>query len=308
MRGGSSSRVARATRVACLAWLCLSPVCCQGKRGTSPRLSPSEFESLAIYDLNALREPVLQASRLAAVPHVQLGPKRTRRLLADFEYHRGNPPWKASGYLAVARTADGREFRLIISVYGAFFAVQGQRGFYDLQGSSWAEYEWDLRLALLRVFIPARMRAEAQQDASLIPVEKGGKYGYVDRSGAVAVEPRFDDVMPFSEGLAAVRVGGPDEGKWGYIDASGGFVIEPRFAGASFFSEGLAAVTVDDFFDGNQGYINRQGAIVVEPRFEVAWPFVNGVAVVSFTTMSASIMEALHINAKGQLVAPPDRR
>ena len=64
------------------------------------------------------------------------------------------------------------------------------------------------------------------------------KYGFIDKSGKVVIEPQFDDVGPFSEGFAGVE----KDGKWGFIDKSGKVVIEPQFDDAEPFSEGLAKV------------------------------------------------------------------
>ena len=69
-------------------------------------------------------------------------------------------------------------------------------------------------------------------------VKMASKYGFIDKSGKVVIEPQFDNAEPFSEGLACVE----KDGKWGFIDKSGKMVIEPQFDGASDFSEGLAKV------------------------------------------------------------------
>ncbi len=64
------------------------------------------------------------------------------------------------------------------------------------------------------------------------------KYGFIDKSGKVVIEPQFDDAEPFSEGLAKVE----KDDKYGFIDKSGKVVIEPQFDDAEPFSEGLAKV------------------------------------------------------------------
>jgi hypothetical protein len=48
--------------------------------------------------------------------------------------------------------------------------------------------------------------------------------------------------VEFSEGLARVQVGE----KWGFIDKTGNLVIQPQFDEASEFSEGLARVRIGD--------------------------------------------------------------
>ncbi|EAK1349894.1 WG repeat-containing protein, partial [Campylobacter coli] len=52
-----------------------------------------------------------------------------------------------------------------------------------------------------------------------------GKWGFIDKSGKIVIEPKFDGVGNFSEGLAGVEL----NGKWGFIDKSGKIVIEPKF-------------------------------------------------------------------------------
>jgi len=69
----------------------------------------------------------------------------------------------------------------------------------------------------------------------------GAKYGYIDKTGKVVIEPQFfDEAWDFYEGLAMVKVGD----KWGYIDKAGRMVVESKFDEAGIFSEGLAMVKV----------------------------------------------------------------
>lgn len=65
--------------------------------------------------------------------------------------------------------------------------------------------------------------------------------GFVDLQGRRVIPERFEQTKEFSEGLAAVRVGG----LWGYIDKTGAFAIAPRFLEAEPFSEGAARVIVE---------------------------------------------------------------
>lgn len=73
--------------------------------------------------------------------------------------------------------------------------------------------------------------------------------------------------MPFSEGLAAVRVNGED----GYIDKTGKFLFK---AYGENFSEGLAKVSTGS----NWGYMDKTGKIVIQPQFSFAIEFFEGVA------------------------------
>ena len=76
---------------------------------------------------------------------------------------------------------------------------------------------------------------------ALFPIQENGKYGYIDRTGKVVIEPQFEEVKEFSEGMAAVRI----KDKWGYIDSTGKIAVEPKFKVVREFSEGLATVYPD---------------------------------------------------------------
>jgi hypothetical protein len=92
----------------------------------------------------------------------------------------------------------------------------------------------------------------------------------------MAIPPRYAWAKFFSEGLAAVNVGGDwtgGGGKWGYIDRSGTLVIPAQFDFAEDFSGGLALVNVEGetglaarhVHGGAHGYIDRNGQWVREP-------------------------------------------
>lgn len=100
---------------------------------------------------------------------------------------------------------------------------------------------------------------EATDNVPLFPAVKDGKYGFIDVHGQFVIPPSFTSAQGFSEGLAAVYVGGEshlerssdgspyisyEKGKWGYIDRTGIMVIPPQFGSAAPFSEGLALVTL----------------------------------------------------------------
>jgi WG containing repeat len=61
----------------------------------------------------------------------------------------------------------------------------------------------------------------------------------------MTIPPQFNIAYEFSEGLAPVKIGTGCElcGKWGFIDKTGKVVIEPRFEAVNDFSEGLAVFT-----------------------------------------------------------------
>jgi hypothetical protein len=54
----------------------------------------------------------------------------------------------------------------------------------------------------------------------------GERYGYIDNFGTEVIPPSFEDARAFSEGLAAVKIGG----KWGYLAPDGGQNLGPPHA------------------------------------------------------------------------------
>jgi len=86
-----------------------------------------------------------------------------------------------------------------------------------------------------------------------------GKYGYIDKTGKIIINPQFDDAESFSEGLAAVRIGDYRTGKYGYIDRTGKIVINPQFDYASYFLGGHAHVKIGDKWND----IDKAGKIVI---------------------------------------------
>jgi hypothetical protein len=154
----------------------------------------------------------------------------------------------------------------------------------------------------------------------LYPVSVDGKWGFIDKTGTIKIEP-VDYAFDFSEGLAMAKATENDVEKWGYIDTSGTVVIPPQFLYAAPFSDGLAAVgdlsgdeVLGGFIDktgalvipmqyaypsqlafseglcrvmveegGNQtwGFIDKTGAMVIEPQFYDVRDFSEGLAAVS---------------------------
>ena len=99
-----------------------------------------------------------------------------------------------------------------------------------------------------------------------------------------AIEPQFDWVSPFKQGLAAVRIGDHRSGKYGFIDKLGQMVIQPIFSSAYSFEEGLAAVKIGDGPAEKWGFIDKQGIFVIGPKFYNAHGFREGLAAVHISS------------------------
>ena len=155
------------------------------------------------------------------------------------------------------------------------------------------------------------------QNASenLLPIQQGGKWGYINRSGEVVIKAQFDSAEPFAEGLAFVRYpprkkpskpGELVEGM-GYIDQTGKVVIEldgPLHLNGESFSEGLTKYWTWDAGKGNlYGYIDTSGKIQIKARFTDAWSFVDGLAAVCIEWQKCGF-----INKAGDFVIEPKYR
>ncbi len=125
----------------------------------------------------------------------------------------------------------------------------------------------------------------------LLRVKVNDKWGYIDKTGQVVIQPQFDEANLFSEGLTAVRIGS----KWGYINQTGQVIIQPQFDSAGKFSEGLLAVEIGDKW----GYIDKTGQVVIQPQFDSADAFSEGLAAVLISDKRG------YINKIGQMVIQP---
>lgn len=104
----------------------------------------------------------------------------------------------------------------------------------------------------------------------LAPQRKNKKYGFINKNGEMVIQPIYDYVLAFSEGLAKVEI----NGKCGFINRNGEMVIQPIFNDVKSFSEGLALVKIN----GKYGFINQQGEIVINATYDHLDSFSEGLA------------------------------
>lgn len=163
-------------------------------------------------------------------------------------------------------------------------------------------------------------------------------FGYIDKSGKIAVKPQFQQARNFSEGLAAVEI----NGRWGFIDKIGAIILEAEYDLVCDFSENLAVVKKDKeefiinkigqklfsltannlqlqiyenvkFSNGlieacssennKCGYIDQAGNFIISPQFTEVAPFSEGLARVSVIDEDEEKLG--FIDRRGNFVIPP---
>jgi hypothetical protein len=98
-------------------------------------------------------------------------------------------------------------------------------------------------------------------------------YGYTDSLGAVVIEPIYEQVRLFCQGLAAAK----RDGKWGFLDSNGKVRVNFLYQVVTDFAEGSSVVRDEDGYE----YIDRTGKALTDGSYLRAQPITNGVAIVS---------------------------
>ena len=122
-----------------------------------------------------------------------------------------------------------------------------------------------------------------KESSDLFIIKVNKKYGFINKTGKIVIEPKFDFANDFVEGLALVGIT-DDELKSVYIDENGKIIISLQ-TGGSNFSEGLAAFGVGEFTmhgggDHKFGFINKAGDQVIPTNFREARAFSEGLSAV----------------------------
>ena len=115
--------------------------------------------------------------------------------------------------------------------------------------------------------------SELEQDIKyaqrrIIPFKENGLFGFMDYNGVCVIEPTYDYLGFYNEGLAvAVK-----DGKYGYIDKGNNVVIEFQYESGSDFENGRAIVGLNE----KVGVINRAGFTVLPIGFDDIGAFSEG--------------------------------
>ncbi len=87
-------------------------------------------------------------------------------------------------------------------------------------------------------------------------VERTGKVGYIDKSGAEVIECIYDEIFPFEKGRAKIV----KNGKIGLVRETGEVFVEPKYDYIGPFVNGLAIIIVGT----KKGLLNENGEEIVE--------------------------------------------
>ena len=121
-----------------------------------------------------------------------------------------------------------------------------------------------------------------------------GKYGMMDKNGNELVSAKYDDILPFTCGLALVE----KNGKGGYINTKGEEVIPCRYYSAGYFYDDV--VFVQKSSDSRLECINKKGETLFslkEGEFFYTH-FINGLALIN----NSDWTQWRYINKKGETV------
>jgi hypothetical protein len=120
--------------------------------------------------------------------------------------------------------------------------------------------------------------ADNRLPVRLAPSLLNVKYGYIDRSGNLAIKPTFAKARTFHDGLAAVELISTTPREfhevWGFIDTKGVFKFPTPAAAVNDFSEERLVFKADTGY----GFLDNNGHIAIQPNYKYARSFHEGLA------------------------------
>lgn len=146
-------------------------------------------------------------------------------------------------------------------------------------------------------------------------VKKNGKIGFIDTTGTLVVDYKYDYVKPYTEDYAIVFTGSltqngwPDIGKYEVIDKQGNIAFDHNWDAISSYSNGYAAVQKNNKW----GFIDINGNILCDPKWENVSNFSEGYAGVllngkwGFIDTSGTLIIPHSLETKNKYIAPSFR-
>jgi len=153
------------------------------------------------------------------------------------------------------------------------------------------------------------------------PVNKDGRWGYVNTTGQFVIQPKYFAAEPFSEGLALVATRKPSQpfgNEYGefrlaqitYIDRSGHEILAPlSVRRARSFADGRALVVPDSMLRitggcAKGGYLDMKGDWAIKPQFDGLTDFAEGLAAVNLGGKCGMGGKWGYIDKDGQTIIP----
>jgi len=135
-------------------------------------------------------------------------------------------------------------------------------------------------LLLVLTTVISTAQNKDKYESYFFPHKEGNKWGFVNKYGHYRIEPIFQEVYPFFEGLAVVK----KKGKYGFINVTGNTIIDYKYDDAKSFKNSFAWVKKN----GLEALIAKDGSLFMNYWFVRIEPFNNGYAKVVFKNDSIS--------------------
>jgi hypothetical protein len=126
-------------------------------------------------------------------------------------------------------------------------------------------------------------------------VQKNGKFGYIDKSGELAIPCSFSNASRFQEGVATAI---SDSGLYGAIDTKGNWVISPFYKRMSRFYDGVAAFTKNG---KKWGLMDKKGRVLLTAIYTIdtkTFAFNDGLAAIALDNKQG------FVNTDGKIIVP----
>ncbi len=121
------------------------------------RYIADRLEELMVYDIDVKDFEEGSGKRIETVAKAPFPCNIFTRLCRDAKYSRDPVLWKG-GLLGVGRLRGGETVRLKLSLYGSFFMILSQPGYFYFDGKAKGVYEKELNKIIQRHFIPERIK------------------------------------------------------------------------------------------------------------------------------------------------------
>ena len=121
------------------------------------------------------------------------------------------------------------------------------------------------------VIAPLYKRATVFSEGLAWVVKQGEAPCAINKKGELKFTLReAENVLCFSEGMAAYSIKEPKGSFWGFVNRNGEKIIDTHFKNAGSFSFGKAAVMNEK---GKWGYIDKTGEVIIDYMFDKVKPF-----------------------------------